>query len=104
MGQMITDLSEFTDETPHYKYHKMRNMMDNIHNDFKQIRNTMDKTFSIMSPFSGGWLKYSNCNIIKREFLMFNGGVCYDFKPATYLFYFFLMIGNSILSYPIKIS
>lgn len=72
----------------------MRHQMKDIQGDFKNIRFTMDKTFSPMTGFKRGWEELSNCKIMRRQFLLYNGGVCYGFYPISYRFFLFLFSGR----------
>ena len=67
--------------------------MENIEGDFVQIRNKMNNTFKTTSLYTKGWKELSNCGIVMRSLLFFNGGVCKDFKFATIYFYIFLAFG-----------
>lgn len=68
--------------------------MKEIQGDFKNVRLTMDETFSPMTGFREGWETLSNCKIMRREFLLYNGGVCYGFYPISYRFFLFLFSGG----------
>lgn len=68
--------------------------MANIQGDFLQVRNKMDNTFKDMSEFTKGWKDLSNCGIVSRSFMLFNGGVCQAFRNSTVYFYIFLAFGN----------
>ena len=94
MNNIIQDLAGYTSDTPHAKYQNTRNTMNNINSDFVNIRYTMDKTFSIMSGYKVGWDILSNCKIIRRELLLYNSGICYDFYPISYRFYLYLFSGK----------
>ena len=70
--------------------------MSMVQYDFRTIRNTMDKTFSRASKFDYGWMDITNCkNIMRREFLLLNAGVCFDFMPVSYNFFQYLLIGKT---------
>ena len=74
-----------------------RNTMIDIQGDFKNIRFTMDKTFSMMSGYNQGWETLSNCKIIRRELLLYNSGICFDYYPISYRFFLYLFSGNFFL-------
>ena len=71
--------------------------MIDIQNDFKQIRYSFDNTFNKTLGYKSGWKILTNCKIMQRIYLVFNGGICYDFYPAVYNFLFFLLIGQFFL-------
>ena len=93
MKNLIQDLSGLTSETPHAKYQTTRNGMRDIMGDFKNVRYTMDTTFSVMEGYKTGWDTLSNCKIIRRELLLYNSGICFDFYPISYRFFLYLLTG-----------
>ena len=54
----------------------------------------MDKTFSSMSKYNTGFNDLANCRVMRRVLKMVNGGICYDYKPYTYVFFLALLAGK----------
>lgn len=72
----------------------MRTGMNDIQNDFKSIVFSFDKTFGYTSGFKTGWSSLSNCRVMTRLLMLYNGGICYDFSPISYRFFFLLTTGR----------
>jgi hypothetical protein len=70
--------------------------MKNIHGDFKNIRYTMNETFELMDGYTEGWDILSNCKIMRREMLLYNSGICFDFYPISYRFFLYLFSGLNL--------
>lgn len=102
MADLILKLNEMAGTTPRKEYDTMRGKFDSFKTTFKEVRTSMDKTFTPMSNFKRGYYELTNCKIMKREMLIANAGVCYGFRPKAYDLFFYLMLCKDINFYSIN--
>lgn len=72
----------------------MRQKLIDIQPDIKNIKFTFEKTFGSTNGYKTGWEELTNCKVLQRTFMLYNGGICYDFTPASYHFFLYLSAGS----------